>query len=221
MIRTTLTLYATLIAAVAHAQLFSGPAVMTFGPSTQLGTIVNSSLGINNGPNSFTVSGFVDIQVPPGPQSGTLLEFIVDRPLNPFYLPAVSNMTTVTSLTGFSQPPGFSTFGPSSGISHTFFNQYPVVSQSGFSLSLVNGAATWAGTNTSPIFTYSTGGAQYVRQVFSLDGVITTGIGGIWKVDFPITSTVMIVPEPASLALFIGSFVGFVGWFPRGKRIPT
>lgn len=221
MIRTTLTLFVTLIAGVAQAQLFSGPAVMTFGPTTQLGTIVNSSLGINNGPNSFTVSGFVDIQVPTGPQSGTLLEFIVDRPLNPFYLPAVSNMTTVTSLQGYSLPPGFNTFAPTSGISHTFFNQYPVVSQSGFSLNLVNGAATWAGTNTSPIFTYTTGGSQYVRQVFSLDGVITNGIGGTWKVDFPITSTVMIVPEPTTFALFFGSFVGLYGWFPRGKRIAT
>lgn len=184
-------------AGTAQAALFSSNAVWTSGPSTQLGTIVSSSMAINNGPTSFTVSGYVDIQVTAGAHSGTLLTFTVDRPLNPAYLPAVSTMQTVTSLTGFSLPPAGSTFGPTSGQSYTEFNNYPGISKSLIPLTLVNGAATWNTTISSPTFTYTTGGVQYVRQIFDLDGVILTGPGGIWKVDFPLTSAV--VPEPTTL----------------------
>jgi hypothetical protein len=41
---------------------------------------------------------------------------------------------------------------------------------------------------------------QYVRQVFDLDGVVLTGPGGNWIVDFPV-STFVDVPEPMTMSL--------------------
>ncbi len=189
---------------------------MTSGPTTQLGTIVNSAITITNTPTAFTVAGFVDIQVPAGAVSGTLLQFTVDRPLNAAYFPPVSTLSTTTTLTGFSAPPAGSTFGPTSGTTNTEFNLYPGVlfSKSNIPLLLTNGAAVWLSlSNTSPLFVYTTGGTQYVRQTFDLDGVILTGPGGIWTVDFPITSEV--VPEPMS---FLALGMGVLALVRRKKR---
>ncbi len=189
-----------MVASASQAALFSGPAVFTSGPTTQVGTITSSTLTINNLSNGFDVSGQVTILVQPGPHSGTLLQWFVDRPLDPTYLPAISSLSTTTNLTGFSLPP-VGTFGPSSGQSYTAFDQYPVTSQSAIPLALVNGAATWNTSNTSSTFTYTTGGVQYVRQVFDLDGVYLGGPGGNWIVDFPLSTIVNGVPEPATMLL--------------------
>jgi hypothetical protein len=189
------------VASTAQGALFSGVASFTSGPTTQVGTITGSTLSINNFGNGFDITGQVTISVAPGAHSGTLLQWVVDRPLDPLYLPAVSSMSTTTNLTGFSLPPAGSTFGPTSGQSYTAFNLYPGTSQSTIPLALVNGAATWNNlTNTSSTFTYTTGGVQYVRQVFDLDGVVLTGPGGNWIVDFPV-STFVNVPEPMTMSL--------------------
>ncbi len=203
-LKATVVLFASLSVSAAYsANIFAANAAMTFGPMTQIGTISTSTLVINNGPGSFTVSGYVDILVTPGVHAGTLLSFTVDRLLDPNYTPAVGTAYTVTSLNGFSQPPGFSTFTNTSGHSYTEFTNFPVISRSNIQMNLVNGVGAWNTTVTSPAFTYVTGGTQYVRQVFDLDGSINSMIGGTWKVDFPLTSEV--VPEPMSyLPLSLG-----------------
>lgn len=198
-----------MVASASQAAFFSGPATFTWGPTTQLGTITGSSLTITNLVNGFDVSGQVTISVPSGYQAGTLLQWTVDRPLDPAYLPAINPlMSTTTNLTGYSLPP-VGTFGPTSGHSSTAFNLYPV-SQSTIPLTLVNGAATWSASSTSSTFTYTTGGLQYVRQVFDLDGVQLTGPGGNWIVDFPVSTIVNGVPEPTTMLLLAGGLATVV-----------
>jgi hypothetical protein len=200
-----------MVASAAQAALFSNVASFTSGPTTQLGTITNSTLTINSFFNGFDVSGQVTISVPPGAQSGTLLQWIVDRPLDPLYLPASSSLSTTTNLTGYSQPPSVGTFGNTSGQSYTFFDQYPVTSKSTIPLALVAGAATWTNlTNTSTSFTYTVGGTQYVRQVFDLDGIQLSGPGGNWIVDFPVSTIVNGVPEPTTMSLLATGLVAVI-----------
>src|SRR6266850_1322201 len=91
-----------LCAATSHAAYFSGNASFTQTPVSQMGPVVFNNLFINTGAVSFTVSGQVKVQVPPGAVSGTLIEWIVDCPLNPNY--GMSGMITATTLNGFSQP---------------------------------------------------------------------------------------------------------------------
>jgi hypothetical protein len=100
------------------------------------------NLFINNGPCSITVSGVVGVQVPPGAVSGTLIEWSVDRPLDPNY--GTSNMITTTTLNGFSQPPANGTYGNTLGATFSYLDQYPVVSESNIPLTLTNGAAAWS-----------------------------------------------------------------------------
>lgn len=200
-----------MVASAAQAAFFSNVASFTSGPTTQLGTITNSTLTINNFLNGFDVLGQVTISVPPGAQSGTLLYWVVDRPLDPLYLPATSALSTTTNLTGYSQPPSVGTFGNTSGQSYTLFDQYPVTSKSTIPLTLVNGAATWTNlTNTSTTFNYTVGGTQYVRQVFDLDGIQLSGPGGNWIVDFPVSTVVNGVPEPTTMLLLATGLVAVI-----------
>jgi len=187
-------------AAVGHAApYFSGTAAFTQAPTSQMGPVVFNNLFINTGFSSFTVSGQVKVQVPPGAVSGTLIEWIVDIPLNPTY--GMSGMITATTLNGFSQPPAFGTYGPTSGASYSFLDQYPVVSKSNIPLTLTNGAATWNQiTIQSASFNYtSINGMHFLRQRFELDGVQLNGIGGQWLLDLPLTSEVIAIPEPAAV----------------------
>jgi hypothetical protein len=198
----TVCLFASCISA-SQAAFFAGNAYFSQGPSSQMGPIVFNNLVINNGPFSITVSGQIKVQVPPGPVSGTLVEWWVDRPLDPTY--GTSSMVTTMTLNGFSTPPSNGTYGNSSGATYTYLDQYPVVSKSNFPLMLTNGAAVWP-TNTvnSSTFNYtSANGIHYLRQVWQLDGVQLSGIGGQWLIDLPLTSEVVEIPEPAGILLLL------------------
>ena len=204
--------------AVSEAALFSGGAAFTNAPSSQMGPVAANTVVINDGPYGFTVSGTVNVQIPAGAVSGTLLTWDVDRPLDPAF--GTAPMITSTVLTGYSAPPPGS-FATTSGQSSSFFNQYPVTSNSTIPLTLTNGAATW--TNAfiqSSIFTYtSSAGNNYLRQHFELDGVQISGPGGQWIIDFPLETYVTIVPEPLSIVgLLIG--VALLRGRPRIPRHP-
>ena len=195
-----------LCAATSHAAYFSGNASFTQAPVSQMGPVVFNNLFINTGGISFTVSGQVKVQVPPGAVSGTLIEWIVDCPLDPNY--GNSNMITATTLNGFSQPPANGTYGTTLGASYSYLDQYPVVSKSNIPLTLTNGAATWNQiTIQSGTFSYtSASGLHYLRQRFELDGVQNTGsLGGQWLLDLPLTSEVIPIPEPGSVLAVLGS----------------
>ena len=191
-------------AATSHAAYFSGNAFFSQAPTSQMGPVVFNNLVINNGPFSITVSGQVKVQVPPGAVSGTLIEWSVDRLLDPAY--GTSNMNTTMTLAGFSQPPSNGTYGNTSGATYTYLDQYPVVSKSNINLNLTNGAAVWPqNTVYSSVFSYtSASGLHYLRQRFELDGVQLSGIGGEWLIDLPLISEVIIIPEPASALLVLG-----------------
>jgi hypothetical protein len=168
-----------------------------------MGTISSSNLVINNGPYGFTVSGQIQVLLPAGAVSGTLIAWDVDRPLDPSF--GTGPMITTTVLTGFSSPPSGS-IGTTTGFTSSFFNQYPVVSCSTIPITLVNGVATWSNVLVqSGIFTYtSSAGNNYLRQHFELDGVKLSGGSGTWLIDLPIETTATPVPEPASLLTVAG-----------------
>jgi hypothetical protein len=194
----------TFCAATCQAAFFTGNAFFSQQPVSQMGPVVFNNLIINNGPGAFTVSGVLKVQVPPGFVTGTLIEWTVDRQLSNTY--PSGNLTTVMSLSGFSQPPANGTYGNTLGVTHTSLTPYPVVSQATIPLSLTNGAATWSQTTVnSSVFPYtSPSGIEYLRQRWELDGVQFSGIGGLWVIDLPLTSGVRIViPEPTS-ALMMG-----------------
>jgi hypothetical protein len=202
--RIAATILALVTSATSQAAYFSGNAFFSQVPTSQMGPVVFNNLFINNGPLSITVSGIVKVQVPAGSVSGTLIEWSVDRPLDPSY--GASNMITTTTLNGFSQPPANGTYGNTSGATYSYLDQYPVTSKSNIALSLTSGAATWAQiTVQSNIFPYtSASGQHYLRQRFELDGAQLTGIGGQWILDLPLTTDVIPVPEPASVLTVLG-----------------
>ncbi len=196
--------------ASSNAAYFSGNAYFSQAPTSQMGPVVFNNLVINNGAFSFTVSGVLQVQVPPGAVSGTLIEWTVDRPLDPTY--GSSNMITTTTLSGFSQPPAFGSYGNTLGSSYSYLDQYPGVSQSTIPLSLTNGAATWNQiTVQSTTFPYtSANGLHYLRQRFELDGVQFSGIGGNWIIDLPLETKVEVIPEPATLGVFAFGVMGML-----------
>jgi hypothetical protein len=207
-------IYLAICAGSSDAAFFSGNAFFSQSPVSQLGPVVFNNLFINNGPFSITVSGQVKVQVPPGFVSGTLIEWAVDRLLDPSY--GTSSMNTTMTLAGFSQPPTNGTYGNTSGATYTILDQYPVVSKANINLTLTNGAATWfQNTVQSSVFTYtSANGLHYLRQRWELDGIQLSGIGGQWLIDLPLDSGVLIVPEPGSaMALMIA--VGLVALHRR------
>jgi hypothetical protein len=201
------------IGADAQAALFSGTAAFTNAPSSQMGAIASNTLVINNGPFGFTVSGVINVQIPAGSVSGTLLTWDVDRSLDLTY--GTGPMITSTILTGFSVPPSGS-FATTTGYTSSFFNQYPGVSNSTIPITLTNGAATWTNTFVqSSIFTYtSSPGNNYLRQHFELDGFHISGPGGLWILDVPVETYANPVPEPASI---VGLLIG-TAFMLRRKR---
>jgi hypothetical protein len=200
--------------ATSQAAYFSGNAFFSQVPTSQMGSVVSNTLFINNGPFSITVSGVVKVQIPAGAVSGTLIEWSVDRPLDPNY--GTSSVITTTTLNGFSQPPGNGTYGNTLGATYGYLDQYPVVSKSNIPLSLTNGAATWAQiTVQSSTFSYtSVNGLHYLRQRFELDGAQLTGIGGQWVLDLPLTTDVTPVPEPTSFLAVLGG-IGLIAFRRR------
>lgn len=181
---------------------FLGPAFFSVAPWSQVGAVVTNNLTITNLPNGFDVSGDIWIQVHAGTWSGLLIQWYVDRPLDPAWAPTAVPMFTTTHLDGYSQPPAFGTYSNTTGIAETFFTNYQGVSNSQIPLSLTAGSATWSNiTVTGPTFLYTSGGTHYLRQRFELDAGQLAGPGGLWRIDVPLTSTM--TPEPSSVALLV------------------
>lgn len=201
------------VSSVAQAALFSGPSSFTFGPVTQLGVLTNN-LTLTDTANGFVVSGQLLINVPAGPVAGTLASWIVDRPLDATY--GTGSLITTTILDGFSQPPAGS-FGATSGVCESFFTNFPVTSLSQIPVSLPAGAATWNNIIVnSSTFAYTSGGTNFLRQRFDVDGVQLAGPGGIWVVDVPVTTFATVVPEPASACLLLT--LGIAALRSRSRR---
>jgi hypothetical protein len=180
------------------------PAFMN-NPTSAMGIVTGNTLVLTSNPNGFVVSGQVAITIPPGPSSGILVQWTVVRRIEPFAFSA-SGIMTNTILTGFSAPP-IGTFANTSGSVVTDWRFMPggaLVggSQSTVPMSLVNGvdSPAWAAltansggggfTWTGGIFT-----AAVMQQQFTLFGNYTGGPGGVWVIDVPVTSEV-IVPLP-------------------------
>ncbi|MBS0266952.1 MAG: hypothetical protein JSS02_33810, partial [Planctomycetes bacterium] len=126
-----------LVATRCEAALFSGPAVFSATPSSQLGP-VTSSLVITNTTNGFIVTGTVSVTVPATTSqlSGILATWVVDRPLDPTY--GSGTLTTTTIVNGTSSPP-IGIFGFTTGKASSEFSNVGAASESYVGLSLING----------------------------------------------------------------------------------
>lgn len=198
---------------VSQAALFSGSSFFSTVPNSQLGP-VSSSLILTDTVTGFIVSGQVTVTVSPGFSTGTLVQWVVDRPLDATYGFGIESTTTV--LDGFSAPPPGIALN-TSGTVRSEFTNYPIVSQSLIPMNLVAGVDSppWFSlSNTSGTFAYTSGGTNYLRQVFDLDGIYSSGPGGNWVIDVPVTTFVTTVPEMGSLVLTILGVSGglFYGW---------
>ena len=214
------TLAVAVFALPCHAQLFQATQQSTFStaPWSQMGPVTNN-LVLTDTPTGFIVSGQAIVNLGPAspiaPISGILIEWEVERLLNPSF--GSANLQTSTILTGFSQPP-LGIVLNSAGYTYSEFDNYPGSSLSNMIVTLVGGVdlPPWNNlTVTSSTFSYTSGGAQYLRQHFVLDGIYFSGPGGNWIIDVPLESTVEIVPEPSSMVL---SGLGLVGLTLRLRR---
>jgi hypothetical protein len=204
----------------AQAALFSGSAAFTTSPWSQMGPVTNN-LVLTNTPTGFVVSGQAIVNVG-SPSNGILVEWIVDRPLDPSYA-GPFNLQTTTILDGFSAPPA-GTFGPTSGIAKSEFTSHPT-SLSSISVGLINGIDTpfWTPplTATSPVFLYTPAVGLVLRQHFWVDGVVLSGPGGNWVIDVPLRSQANsaqdVVPEPSTW-LLAGSGMLLWGLAARYRR---
>ncbi|TWT40914.1 hypothetical protein RAS1_36010 [Phycisphaerae bacterium RAS1] len=186
------------LSVAAQAALFSGPSSFSVTPTTQLGPLTNNLILTDNA-NGFVVSGQVLITIPGSPVAGTLVSWVVDRPLDATF--GTGSLQTTTILDGFSQPPpGLA--GNTSGICESSFTNFPVTSLSQIPVTLPAGTATWPNiTVNSSTFSYTSGGVNFLRQRFDVDGVYLGGPGGIWVVDVPVTTIATVIPEPATASL--------------------
>jgi hypothetical protein len=193
----------TLGSATSQAALFSGPAAFTTTPWSQMGTVTNN-LVITNTPTGFVVSGQAIINVGSS-STGLLVEWIVERPLDPTYA-GPFNLQTTSILDGFSAPP-IGTFNPTSGVARSEFTSHPA-SFSNIPVYLVNGLdiPPWSPqiTVNSPVFVYTPAAGLVLRQHFFVDGSYG-GPGGNWIIDVPLESQANVaqnvIPEPSSFWL--------------------
>jgi len=203
----------TLFSGTARAQFAVANAtpVMIAPPSSTVGTIVGNTLAITPTANGFVVAGQVQIMVPPGAFFGTLLTYTVERRIDPLF--ASAGLQTSTVLTGFSAPPLGSTFGTSVGSVVTDWRfasgsaSFVGGSQSLVPMTLVNGidSPAWAGlTNNSVSFTGSTvvTPLAVLQQRFTLGGNQISGPGGVWTIDIPVDS-ILIIPEPTTATVSV------------------
>ena len=210
--RRTLVLIAVLLCgATCEAGLFNGSAGFTSGPTSQLGAVTNN-LVLTNTANGFIVTGQVIINVSSAPpaNSGVLVDWVVDRPLDPSYT-GPFNLTTTTVLNGFSAPP-VGAFQNTAGSVVSQFTSVGTPSQSQLPLTLVNGLDSPAWTslvNTSSTFLYTPSSGN-LEQHFQLDGVYLGGPGGTWTIDVPLATFVARVPEPSGMVL--GLFGACSSW---------
>lgn len=129
---------AMLCTATCEGALFLGPPVFFSGPSSQLGTVSGNTLVLSSTANGFIVSGQVMITVSAAPPvSGILVEWIVDRPLDPTYAGPFS-LNTTTVLDGFSSPP-IGMFQNTAGNVTSQFTNVGAASTSFIPMTLVNG----------------------------------------------------------------------------------
>ena len=220
--RTLGLLAAILFSATCEGGLFLGSAGFTSGPTSQLGTVTNS-LVLTNTANGFIVSGqvIINIGVAPPTNSGVLVDWVVDRPLDPTYAGPFNLMTT-TVLTGYSAPPA-GTFQNTSGTVTSEFTNVGAASQSQLPMSLVNGidSPSWTSlTNSSSTFFYSPSTGN-LRQHFILDGVYLGGPGGTWTIDVPLRTFVTAnVPEPSGMVLgLVGACSSWLFLRTRSRRV--
>lgn len=201
----------------AQAALFSGPAGFTTVPWSQIGTVTNN-LTITDTANGFIVAGQVLISVPPGgPNGGILAAWVVDRPLDPTY--GTSLLSTTTLLDGYSAPPP-GVIQTTAGWTFSEITSFPGPSNSFIPITLTNGAATWNNVTVNSItFPYVSGGTEFLRQVFELDGSQLNGPGGTWTIDVPVETSINIVPEPSTLLLAgMGGLLAGFGYWRRRRR---
>lgn len=206
-----------LTAATTQAALFSGPSSFSTLPSTQLGPLTNNLI-LTDTANGFFVTGQVIIAVPATstPIAGTLASWVVDRPLDATY--GTGNLITTTVLDGFSAPP-VGLLGTTSGFVESHFTNFPITSQSFIPVSLPNGIATWNNIIVnSSTFAYTSGGVNFLRQRFDVDGVYLSGPGGNWVVDVPVTTTATVVPEPSSMVLAGLGLAALAAWARRRRK---
>jgi hypothetical protein len=187
-----------LLCGTSQAQLFlvTDNAAFSQLPTSQLGPVIHN-LVITDTTNGFTVTGQVLVNVPPGTHSGTLVEWTIERKMNPGF--NAVNVSTNTQLDGFSQPPP-GVFGNTSGVVESEFTN---VNGSAATLNpvLTAGAAVWTNlTASNGPFSFTVGSSDYLRQTFFLDGNQINGPGGQWTIDVPVMSFVTTtVPEPTLL----------------------
>ena len=192
--------------------------IFTTLPTSAIGTVLNpNALIVTPLTNGFVASGTLQISVPAGPVSGILAQWTIERRVDPTY--SGVGIQTSTILTGFSTPP-VGTFGITSGTVTSTWQHVPSYTLVGGSTStvpmtLVNGidSPAWNSltANSSP-FVWTAGFSTAVlQQQFTLFGNYTSGPGGVWLVDVPVTS--IVVPEVPSLllgSLALGGMLLFV-----------
>lgn len=178
---------------LAHAFTFSGPSTYLVAPQTQAPGVVTNNLNLTDVPGGFSISGQYIVNVTAGTHSGTLLEYEVERPIDPTY---PTGFETLTSLfVGFVDAPAGAFGGSLIGNSYTF--NYPN------SNTPVNwtypGTGVWAfNVSNSTTFGYTIGGGQFLRQRFIVTYSYSNTIGGQYVVDLPATTLSQPVPEPAT-----------------------
>ena len=209
---------ALLIGGTCQAALFSGPSSFTTLPISQLGPVTNN-LVLTDNANGFVVSGQVIITLPPTSSqiAGTLAYWIVDRPLDATY--GTGNLVTTTQLSGFSAPPPGIVLN-TSGVVQSFFTNYPVASLSQIPITLAAGVDVPPWNNlsiNSSTFSYVSGGVNYLRQRFDVDGIYDSGPGGSWVVDVPVSTFATVVPEPSTMLLGGLGFLGLILWAWRKR----
>lgn len=110
-------------------------------------------------------------------------------------------MFTTTILDGFSAPPP-GAFQQTGGSVQSYDTNFQGPSTSFIPMTLIKSIAVWSNiTVNSSSFAYTSGGTNFLRQRFDLDGVQLSGPGGTWTIDVPVTTIVTLVPEPSSIAL--------------------
>jgi len=201
-----------------QAALFLGPSAFSSPPTSQMGTVTNN-LVLTDNANGFVVSGQLIVNIPSTSIAGTLATWTVDRPLDPAY--GSGTLTTTTVLSGFSQPPA-GTAGNTNGFVESIFTNYlgTPTSLSLIPTSLVAGVDSppWISLSvTSTPFSYTSGGTNFLRQLFQLDGIYLGGPGGNWIVDVPVRTTANVVPEPSTFAMLGTACVALLGYRLRRR----
>lgn len=207
------------LAGPAQAQFFMTPAYFAQLPQSQIaaGPAVDQ-LVLSNTATDFTVSGTYSVPLAPGPASGVVARWRVERPLAVNLNMGFQQMTVFV---GFSAPPPGS-FNPSGGWVDTWVEELSsgnVVpgSVTSIPINLQSGAATWLVASVSPQFMLNTVVQRHVlRQEFVLFGDYLGGPGGTWLVDVPITTTLSPVPEAPMALMWAGA--GLLGLLRRRRE---